>query len=300
MTAAPTVILRAGERTLRLGGRPLIMGIVNTTPDSFSDPGELRVPGDALRRAIELAEGGAEIIDVGGESAVVDHPAVSPEEEIARVVPVVESIAARLDVVVSVDTYKPAVAAAAVAAGASVVNDTSGLADPELADVCAKTGAALVLMHTRAAPKEKVLDHPYADVGVDVVTFLRERLEVAGARGVAAERTILDPGPDFGKSPSQTVEALRALGRLHELGRPVLLAVSRKDFVGAVVHRRPRERLAGTLAALGHGVDAGAHILRVHDVREAADFLAVRAVLRGERDLAPSARVPEELRREAR
>jgi len=300
VTAAPRVTLRAGERTLRLGDRPLLMGIVNATPDSFSDPGELRGPGDALRRASELTEAGAEIIDVGGESAVVHRPAVPVEEEIARVVPAVELIAGRLDVLVSVDTYKPAVAAAAVAAGASVVNDTSGLADPEVADVCARTGAALVLMHTRAAPKEKVLDHPYADVGVDVATFLGERLELAAARGVEAERTILDPGPDFGKSPSQTVEALRALAGLHELGRPVLLAVSRKDFVGAVVRRRPRERLAGTLAAVGHGVDAGAHILRVHDVREAADFLAVRAVLRGERELAPAARVPDELRREAR
>ncbi|MGI8592823.1 MAG: dihydropteroate synthase [Solirubrobacteraceae bacterium] len=300
MTAAPRVTLRARERTLRLGERPLLMGIVNATPDSFSDPGYLRGPDDALRRAIELAEAGAEIIDVGGESAAVHRPAVAPGEEIARVVPVVERIVSHLDVLVSVDTYKPAVAAAAVAAGASVVNDISGLADPELADVCAHTGAALVLMHTRAGPKEKVLDHPYGDVGADFATFLRERLELAAAHGVEAERTILDPGPDFGKSPSQTVEALRALAGLHELGRPVLLAVSRKDFVGAVVRRRPRERLAGTLAAVGHGLDAGAHILRVHDVGEAADFLAVRAVLRGERDLAPAARVPDELRREAR
>jgi len=300
VTAAPRVTLRARERTLRLGDRPALMGIVNATPDSFSDPGELRGPEAALRRAAALTEAGAEIIDVGGESAVVDRPAVAPEEEIARVVPVVERIVSHLDVLVSVDTYKPAVAAAAVAAGASMVNDTSGLADPALADVCAQTGAALVLMHTRAAPKEKVLDHPYTDVGRDVTTFLGERLALAATHGVEAERTILDPGPDFGKSPWQTVQALRALAGLHELGRPVLLAVSRKDFVGAVVRRRPRERLAGTLAAVGHGVDAGAHILRLHDVREAADFLAVRAVLRGERDLAPAARVPDELRREAR
>jgi dihydropteroate synthase len=296
--ATPQVTLRAGERTLALGGTPLLMGIVNATPDSFSDAGELPTLRARVERAEELVEAGAAILDVGGESAAVNRPAVTAQEETGRVVPLIEAIVARHEVLVSVDTYKPAVAAAAIAAGASIVNDVSGLADPGLADVCAGTGAALVLMHTRARPKEKVLDHPYEDVAADVEAFLRERLELAVARGVAAEQTILDPGPDFGKTPAQTVEALRALPRLRALGRPVLLAVSRKDFVGAVVRRRPRERLAGTLAALAHGVEAGAHILRLHDIREAADFLAVRAVLEGRRELAPEARVPDEVRRE--
>ena len=274
------------------------MGIVNATPDSFSDGGELHSAGARVQRARELVQAGAQVIDVGGESAVVHRPAVSAEEEIERVVPVVEGIARQLGVLVSVDTYKPAVAAAAIAAGASIVNDISGLVDLRQADVCARTGAALVLMHTRARPKEKVLDHPYPDVAADVEGFLRDRLAAATARGVALEQTILDPGPDFGKSPSQTVEAMRALPRLHAFGRPILLAVSRKDFVGAIVLRRPRERLAGTLAALAHGVEAGAHLLRVHDVREAADFLAVRAILDGERELPVGARVPDALRRE--
>jgi dihydropteroate synthase len=224
---------------------------------------------------------------------------VGAEEEIARVVPLIERVAGELGALVSVDTYKPAVARAAVAAGAAIVNDVSGLRDPELAAVCAQTGAALVLMHTRAKPKEKLLD-PGLDgrVVADVELFLRERIARALERGVAIEQIVLDPGPDFGKTPAQTVEVLRALPSLHGLGRPLLLAVSRKDFIGAITLRPPRERLAGTLAAIGQGVEAGAHILRVHDVAEAADFLAVRAVLNGEVELDSELRLATELRRE--
>ena len=180
----------------------------------------------------------------------------------------------------SVDTYKPAVAAAAVAAGAALVNDVSGLRDPGVAEVCAATGAGLVIMHTRVEPKGTLLaPDRYDDVVADVATFLRERMAVALARGVAAEQVILDPGPDFAKTPAQTVAVLRRVDALHALGRPLLLAISRKDFIGAVTGRGPRERDAGTLAALAHGADAGVHLLRVHDVAAAADFLAVRAVL---------------------
>ena len=150
------------------------------------------------------------------------------------------------------DTYKPAVARAAIAAGAAIVNDVSGLRDPVLADVCAQTGAALVLMHTRAAPKQKLLDRGLdGRIVADVELFLRERIALALERGVAFEQLMLDPGPDFAKTPAQTVEVLRALPALHALGRPLLLAVSRKDFVGAITGRPPRARLAGTLAAIG-------------------------------------------------
>jgi dihydropteroate synthase len=191
------------------------------------------------------------------------------------------------------------VAAAAIAAGAAIVNDVSGLRDPELADVCAATGAGLVLMRTRAAPKEKLLDRRWdGRMADDVVAFLRERIALACGRGVDERQLILDPGPDFGKTPAQTVEVLRRLADVRAFGRPVLLAISRKDFVGAITGRPPRERLAGTLAALGWGADAGAHIFRVHDVREAADYLAVRDVLAGRRELAPDAQLPERLRRE--
>jgi dihydropteroate synthase len=164
-----------------------------------------------------------------------------------------------------------------------IVNDVSGLRDPELAAVCARTGAALVLMHTRAAPKQRLQDPAlYDDVVADVLRFLAERMQVARDQGVRDEQLILDPGPDFAKTPAQTIELLSHLDVLHALDRPLLLAVSRKDFVGALTGRAPGDRFAGTLAAIGHGVDHGAHILRVHDVAAAADFLAVRAALRGE------------------
>jgi dihydropteroate synthase len=231
---------------------------------------------------------GAAIVDVGGESAFGGRPPTAAAEEIERVVPLVARIVAEHDVLVSVDTYKPEVAEAAIAAGAGMVNDVSGLRDPALADVCARSGAALVVMHTRVAPKRTLLDpNAYDDVVEDVVGFLAERVALARARGVGEEQIVLDPGPDFAKTPAQTVTVLRRLDAVRALGRPVLLAVSRKDFLGAITGRAPAERGAATLAALAAGTDAGASILRVHDVAAAADFLAVRAVLRGERELAP-------------
>ena len=298
---APGVSLSTSAGTYELGGRPWLMGIVNATPDSFSDAGLHRTLEDRVALAAELIEAGAQIIDIGGESGVTGVRPVSPEEEIERVVPVIERVAGELGALVSVDTYKPAVARAAVAAGAAIVNDVSGLRDLELADVCAQTGAGLVLMHTRAAPKEKLLD-PGLDgrVVADVEAFLEERIELAADRGVAFEQLVVDPGPDFGKTPAQTVEVLQALPGLHALGRPVLLAASRKDFVGAITRRPPGARLAGTLAAVAHGVDAGAHILRVHDVADVADFLAVRAALAGEAPVDSALRLDVDLRREPR
>ncbi|MEA2157432.1 MAG: dihydropteroate synthase [Solirubrobacteraceae bacterium] len=282
---------------LALGERPWLMGIVNASPDSFSDAGAYPGLQARVELARELLAAGADIIDVGGESGITQRPAVAVAEEIERVVPLVARIAGELGALVSVDTYKPAVAEAAIAAGAVVVNDVSGLRDPELAAVCARTGAALVLMHTRAAPKQR-LQEPglYDDVVADVLEFLRERMEVALAQGVRPEQLILDPGPDFAKTPAQTIALLGRLEELHALGRPLLLAVSRKDFVGALTGRAPRERSAGTLAAIGHGVDAGAHVLRVHDVAQAADFLAVRAALRGELEVDPALALDDAIR----
>jgi dihydropteroate synthase len=285
--------------TLDLGGRPWLMGIVNATPDSFSDDGAHATLDQRVELARTLLDAGAQIIDIGGESGRTDQPPIEAEEEIERVVPLIERVAGGLGALVSVDTYKPAVAFAAINAGAAIVNDVSGLRDPELADVCAGTGAGLVLMHTRAAPKEKLLD-PTLDglVGADVKRFLRELISVAMAHGVSFEQLMLDPGPDFGKTPAQTVEVLRDLSDLHALERPLLLAVSRKDFVGAITHRPPRARLAGTLAAIGHGVDMGVHVLRVHDVADVADYLAVRAALTGETEVDPDLQLATDLRRE--
>jgi dihydropteroate synthase len=269
------------------------MGIVNASPESFSDGPAVGGLEEQVARALRLRDEGASIVDVGGESGVTDRPAVGEGEEIGRVVPLVERLAAE-GIEVSVDTWKPAVARAALAAGATIVNDVSGLADPELADVCAEARAALVITHTASAPKEKAFPG-YDDVGEEVVEFLRARIELAAARGV--ERIVLDPGPDLSKTPAETVAALRALPRVAALGREVLLAVSRKDFVGAITGRAPSDRLAGTLAAIGAGVDLGASILRVHDVAAAADYLAVRGALRGESDVPPDLRLDPGLRR---
>ena len=278
------MILQAGQRRLELGARPLLMGILNATPDSFSEERGEEQLAVRLERGRALIAAGADILDVGGESARGARPAVVSVVEIARVAELVGEFSR--DVLVSVDTYKPAVAEAAIAAGAGIVNDVSGLRDPGLAELCARSGAALVIMHTAVEPKGTLLDPAtYDDVVASVVEFLRTRIALARDAGVAEEQLILDPGPDFAKTPAQTVAVLRRLDALREFGRPILLAASRKDFVGAVTGRPPAERDPGTLAALGEGVDAGASILRVHDVAGAADYLAVRSVLRGERVL---------------
>ena len=292
-----TLLRVTGGRTLELEpGRPLLMAIVNASPDSFSDGGRTGDLSAQVELAHKLVEAGAHLIDVGGESGVTDRPPTSPEEELGRVLPLVERLAAD-GVIVSVDTWKPEVARGVVDAGAAMINDVSGLLYPELADACAASGAGLVVMHTRAKPKEKTFPR-YDDPLEDVIAFLRERIALAGEHGVGEEQIVVDPGPDFGKTPAQTVQVVRKLAALRELGRPILLAVSRKDFVGALTQRPPRERLAGSLAAIGEGVDAGAEMLRVHDVAEVRDFLTVRAALRGEANVPEDLHLEESLRRQ--
>jgi dihydropteroate synthase len=292
-----TLLRVTGGRTLELEpGRPLLMAIVNASPDSFSDGGRTGDLSAQVELAHTLVEAGAHLIDVGGESGVTDRPPTSPEEELGRVLPLVERLAAD-GVIVSVDTWKPEVARGVVDAGAAMINDVSGLLYPELADACAASGAGLVVMHTRAKPKEKTFPR-YDDPLEDVIAFLRERIALAGEHGVGEEQIVVDPGPDFGKTPAQTVQVVRKLAALRELGRPILLAVSRKDFVGALTQRPPRERLAGSLAAIGEGVDAGAEMLRVHDVAEVRDFLTVRAALRGEANVPEDLHLEESLRRQ--
>jgi len=297
--SAPLRSLRACELTFELGARPWLMGIVNASPDSFSDGG-LHADLDArVALAEQLIADGADVIDIGGESASTGFPPVAVEEEIERVVPLVERVSGSLGALVSVDTYKPAVASAAIAAGARIVNDVSGLRDPALAEVCARSGAALVLMHTRAAPRQRLQDPElYDDVAAEVLAFLAQLIARALAAGCEPEQLIVDPGPDFAKTPAQTIRLLRELPRMHELARPLLLAISRKDFVGALTGRPPRARLAGTLAALDHGVRNGGHIFRVHDVAAASDFLRVRAALAGELEVDPALALGEELRLE--
>ncbi|MDQ3741462.1 MAG: dihydropteroate synthase [Actinomycetota bacterium] len=265
--------LPGGELTL---DEPRIMGILNASPDSFSDPGARSLDG-YVRRAEELRERGAAIVDIGGESARTDRAPIGAEEEVERVVPVIEAVAQRVDVALSVDTWKPAVARAAVRAGASIVNDISGLRDEGVAHACAEGGAALVVTHNPGIPKVRAAEPPaYGDVVRHVTAFLADRVAAARAAGVGEERIVVDPGPDLHKTPAQTIALLARLEELHALGRPLLLAVSRKDFVGALTLRSPRARLAGTLAAIDDGVRRGARILRVHDVAEVRAFLTAR------------------------
>ncbi len=279
MSALPPLVVRGRTIVVESGG-PLVMGIVNAGPDSFSDSVRLDTLDRQVEHALTLVAAGADIIDVGGESGVTYTDVTPAEVEASRVVPLVERLV-EAGVMVSVDTWKPEVAQAVADAGAAIINDVSGLADPRLADVAAASGAALVVMHTRARPKEEHFADYGGAVVDDVETFLRERLELATARGVAAEQLLVDPGPDFAKTPAESAEVLRALPRLHALGRPILLPVSRKYVIGAITGRPPGERLAGTLAALLHGVAAGAAIVRVHDVAAAVDAIAVWRVLEG-------------------
>ncbi|HEX3511938.1 MAG TPA: dihydropteroate synthase [Solirubrobacteraceae bacterium] len=295
--SAPQRLLSAGGRTFTLGSRPWLMGIVNASPDSFSDGGMHADLESRVRLAADLLDAGADVIDIGGESATTGVAPVAAEHEVELVAPLVERVCGELGALVSVDTYKPAVARAAIAAGAHLVNDVSGLRDPQLAEVCAETGAALVVMHTRAAPRQRLQDPGlYGDITSEVLAFLGDRLALAIDRGVAPEQLIVDPGPDFAKTPAQTLRLLADVGRLHELGRPLLMAISRKDFIGALTGRPPRERLAGTLAALAYGVEQGAHIFRVHDIAAAADFLAVSMALHGELETDERLALDDELR----
>ncbi len=257
------------------------MGVVNVTPDSFSDGGLYLDPEAAIAHGRELAAAGAEILDVGGESTRPGAEAVSAEEELARVVPVVEGLA-ELDAEVSVDTSKARVAAAALEAGAAIVNDVTALrGDPEMAGLCAERGATVVLMHMLGDPRTMQDDPRYDDVVAEVEAFLAERLEAAVAAGIAEERVWLDPGIGFGKTAAHNLELLRRLGELRELGRPLVVGTSRKSFIGRVDGSAAGERLGGTIASSVLAAAEGAAVLRVHDVAELRQALAVAAAVLG-------------------
>jgi dihydropteroate synthase len=273
---------------------PRLMGIVNANPDSFSDP-RARALDELVADALAQVEAGADVIDVGGESGVTHVAPVTAEEERKRILPLVERLVAE-GITVSVDTWKAEVAEPVLAAGATLINDVSGLRDPAVADACARHDAGLVVMHTRAEPKVKAFP-AYDDVVADVRALLAERTALAVSLGVAAEKIVVDPGPDFTKTPAETVEVLRRLDEFADLGYPLLLALSRKDFVGAVTGRPPADRLGGTLGAIA-AVARHASILRVHDVAAVADFLRVREAIEGPPQAVPA--LDPELRREDR
>lgn len=277
----PAVVPTARGR-LRID-RPLVMGILNVTPDSFSDGGRYVGEDAALARAERMVEEGVDIIDVGGESTRPGAVPVGEEEELARVVPVVERVAS-LGVPVSVDTMKPGVARAAVAAGAGIVNDVSGLRDGEMIAAVRDTGAAAVVMHMRGRPatmQAEVTASSYGDVVADVMWFLEGRLAAAEAAGVPRERIIVDPGLGFGKTPEHNLELLRRCRELRGLGRPVLVGASRKGFIGRLTGTDGPGRLGGSIAAAAVAVANGARVVRVHDVRETAQALRMLSAVSG-------------------
>jgi dihydropteroate synthase len=258
-----------------------LMGVVNVTPDSFSDGGLYLDPEAAAAHGRELAEAGAEILDIGGESTRPGAEPVGEAEELARIVPVIRGLSGS-EFRISVDTSKAAVAAAALDAGAEIVNDVTALrGDREMAAICADRGATVVLMHMLGNPRTMQEDPRYDDVVADVKAFLAERLEAAVSAGIAEERVWLDPGIGFGKTAAHNMELLRWLGELRELGRPLVVGTSRKSFIGKVDGSPAQERLGGTIASSVLAAAEGADVLRVHDVAEVRQALAVAAAILG-------------------
>jgi dihydropteroate synthase len=261
---------------LQLGGRTLVMGIVNVTPDSFSDGGLCLDPDRAAEHALDLEADGADLVDIGGESTRPGAAALSIQDELARVVPVLERLAGRVRVPVSIDTYKAEVARVALDHGAAIVNDVSGLLyDPTLARVVAERGAVLVLMHNRGRSRDMYGEAVYGDVGGEVARELGDRIDVAINAGVARSRIIVDPGLGFAKRAEHTYAALATLGRLATLDRPMLVGPSRKSFLGWDGDGGPDDREWGTAAAVAAAVLEGAHIVRVHRVREMLQVVRV-------------------------
>jgi dihydropteroate synthase len=271
--------LRAGAYA-RVLDRPLIMGVLNVTPDSFSDGGRFDNLEDALAHAREMVAAGADIIDVGGESTRPGSPGVPVEVELQRVIPVLNALRAAVDVPLSIDTSKPEVMREAVAAGASMINDVNALRAPGALEAAVESEAAVCLMHMRGVPRSMQERPVYRDVVAEVEEFLRARVRELLGRGVAPERIVLDPGFGFGKTLEHNRALFRALPRFAALGHPLLVGVSRKSMIGSLLGDRPMDgRVTGSVAAALLAAQAGAHIVRVHDVRETADALAMHAAL---------------------
>ena len=268
--------LRLGELLL---DRPAVMGILNVTPDSFSDGGEFVDPTDAIRHAERMAEQGAAIIDIGGESTRPGAEAVSEQQEIDRVIPVIEAVTAAVEVPVSVDTSKPAVMRAAVASGASMINDVRALREDGALEAAAGLNTPVCLMHMQGEPRTMQHDPRYGDVVAEVTQFLSDRVAECIEAGIGKDLLLVDPGLGFGKAPHDNVELLANLRQLDQIGLPVLVGISRKSTLGAITGRDVDQRLPASLAAAVMAVERGASIIRAHDVAETVDALkVVRAV----------------------
>jgi dihydropteroate synthase len=274
------MLFHCGNYTLDLS-RPRVMGIVNVTPDSFSDGGRFAAADAAIAHGLQLVEQGADILDVGGESTRPGAIPVSLEEELKRILPVIEGLAGKAGVPISIDTYKPEVMHAAVAAGADIVNDINALQAPGALEIVAQTEVGVCLMHMQGTPQTMQTDPWYHDVVDEVAEFLRGRMAAAQTQGIAAERMVLDPGFGFGKRSMHNIALLRELETLCALGRPLLVGLSRKSVLGQIVGADVDARLHASLSAAVIAAMKGARILRVHDVKATVDAMRVVAVMEG-------------------
>ncbi len=275
--------IRFRKTVLRLDERTHLMGILNVTPDSFSDGGMFFTPDKAISHGIDLVSQGADIIDIGGESTRPGAKPLPEDEELRRVIPVIEGLSARIDVPISIDTYKSSIAERAIEAGAQMINDISGLKfDPEMADVAAKHDVPIVLMHIRGTPEVMQSDVHYDCLLTEIMEYLEEGIEIAEEAGVDTNQIIVDPGIGFGKTVDHNLKIIHHLAELKSLGKPIMLGVSRKSFIGKILDAEVDQRIEGTLASISAAIMNGANILRVHDVapaRKAAQM--VDAILRG-------------------
>ncbi len=274
--------LRLRKGTLPLGKKTLLMGVLNVTPDSFSDGGLFFDKEKAVARGLEMVEEGADLLDIGGESTRPGSKPLGQEEELRRVIPVIEALVPKIGVPISIDTYKSGVAREAIQAGAEILNDISGLHfDPGLAEIAARHKAPLILMHIRGTPETMQTDLQYGSLFSEILLSLRESIEKAETAGVEPGQILIDPGIGFGKNLEQNLLILKHLSEFRVLGRPILLGTSRKSFIGKILDTRDiSDRLEGTLASVAIGVLNGAQIIRCHDVLQAKRAIAVADAIR--------------------
>jgi dihydropteroate synthase len=273
--------IRCRKRTFKLGKVTLVMGVLNVTPDSFSDGGLFFDKEKAIAQGLRMVEEGADMIDVGGESTRPGSKPLGLEEELRRVIPVIESLSKETDIPISIDTYKSTVAQRAIEAGAEIINDISGLNfDPTLAKVASKEDTPLILMHIRGTPETMQKDVHYDSLFSEILQYLRDSIQRAESAGLDSQQIIIDPGIGFGKTLEDNLLIIKNLSEFRVLGKPILLGTSRKSFIGKVLNADGKDRLEGTLSSIAIGVLNGAHIIRCHDVLQAKKAIAVADAIR--------------------
>ena len=268
--------IRCGRRILNLNKRPYIMGILNVTPDSFSDGGHYLTINSSVECARRMAEEGADIIDIGGESSRPGAEPVPLEVELERVIPVIKKLSDKIDILISIDTYKAKVAKEALKAGASIINDISGLRfDPMMAKIAAEAGCPVIIMHMKGTPRDMQRRPAYKDVVKEITAFFKERIAFAVKNGIKRNKIIIDPGIGFGKTVRHNLEIIKRLKEFRKLGVPILIGPSRKSFIGRILNEPVDKRLEGTAAVVAISIANGANIVRVHDVKAMADVAKI-------------------------